>query len=403
MRSLDAFGKPEEEFRVKTAIGGYLSVCSIIVVLTLFFTELRYFLQLDATDELLIDQSQDLKYLNISFDVSFRHVSCSMLAMNLMDPKMSNVLHVKHKIFKTRLSRSGKQLGRRIRDSLANVAATTEQLNSAPDAEGTSSVRTSHATGHLRCPSCFQSHIDEDDCCMSCNEVREEFRKRGLDSHPKQHVFGQCLDEAYVEAPAEEGEGCELQAILHVRKVPAVIHLGVATHFRKDLVQAIDLKDLTQTLDFAHKINKLSFGADFPGLVHILDGRTKSSHQAHSSDHYNYDVHIIPTRFKEDGSNEINSHQYSVTEYMKPVSTLEGWDDQPATGLMMKYDFTPFEVKVTRSRKSLWHFATECCAILGGVFAFTGMLDNFAYQLDKKVASSPGRHGGRSVLDVGGT
>ena len=35
----------------------------------------------------------------------------------------------------------------------------------------------------------------------------------------------------------------------------------------------------------------------------------------------------------------------------------------------MSYDFTPFEVRVTRSRKSMFHFFTECCAILGGIFA----------------------------------
>ena len=35
----------------------------------------------------------------------------------------------------------------------------------------------------------------------------------------------------------------------------------------------------------------------------------------------------------------------------------------------MSCDFTPFEVRVTRSRKSMFHFFTECCAILGGIFA----------------------------------
>eukprot|EP00913_Durusdinium_trenchii_P028664 g26880.t1 len=55
-----------------------------------------------------------------------------------------------------------------------------------------------------------------------------------------------------------------------------------------------------------------------------------------------------------------------------------------ASGLWMSYDFTPFEVRVTTSRKSLFHFFTECCAILGGIFAFSGMLDNFAHQIHKQ-------------------
>lgn len=139
-------------------------------------------------------------------------------------------------------------------------------------------------------------------------------------------------------------------------------------------------------MDFSHTIEQISFGQDFPGLVKVLDGRKKSTHVAPNSEHYQYDVHVIPTRFLEDGADEIASHQYSVTEYVKLIDMSRRHQELVATGLWMNYDFTPFEVKVTRSRKPFSHFFTECCAILGGVFAFTGMLDNFAYQINKSIA-----------------
>ena len=57
-----------------------------------------------------------------------------------------------------------------------------------------------------------------------------------------------------------------------------------------------------------------------------------------------------------------------------------------AAGLYLSYDFTPFEVKVTNTRKKLTHFLTECCAILGGIFAFSGLLDSLAYKFSKHMA-----------------
>jgi len=66
MKSFDAFGRPVQEFQVKTTFGGYLSLCSLALVTMLFFTELGYFLQKETKDKMIIDQGQDQKYLNMS-------------------------------------------------------------------------------------------------------------------------------------------------------------------------------------------------------------------------------------------------------------------------------------------------------------------------------------------------
>lgn len=387
MKSLDAFGRPNQEFQVKNNCGGFLSVCSFTVIGILFFTELKYFLQLEPKDEMLIDQNQDQKYLNITVNISFPSVPCSILDMNLIDPKKANVMHVAHEIYKTRFVTEGNKVrtvGKRIRASLVNVAQTSVELAEA--GLHNSSVRTTHATPHLRCNSCYQSHIDEDDCCQSCEDVRQAFRARGWDDRPKDYVFGQCVDEAYAGAPPESNEGCRIDAHLHIRKVAATLHLGVGRHFRKEYVKVPDLREYVASLDFSHEIGHLSFGPEFPGLIQVLDERKKSQHIQGISEHYQYDIHVIPTRYLEDGADEINSHQYSVTEYVKNIDHRQRHQELVALGLWANYDFTPFEVKVTVSRKPLTHFLTECCAILGGIFAFTGMLDNFAYQINKMMA-----------------
>jgi len=385
MKSLDAFGRPVQEFQVKTTCGGYLSVCSLCLIATLFVTELRYFLQLETRDEMVIDQNQDQKHFNVSLNITFPRVPCSVLSMNLLDPKKANMMHVATEIYETRLSSTGRPIGQRVREGLVNVVQTVGDLSAAGSQDV--KVRTTHATTHLRCHSCYQSHIDEDDCCDTCEDVRRAFTSRGLSGRPADYVFSQCIEEAYAEVPAQDGEGCHLDANLHVRKVPATLHIGVGRYFRQEFLKATDPEAFLSSMDFSHTLERLSFGPAFPGLVPVLDGREKSAHKAHTSEHYQYDLHVIPTRYKEDGNDEIVSHQYSVTEYAKPVDVRQSHQDHAILGLWLNYDFTPFEVKVTSSRKSLWHFLTECCAILGGIFAFTGMLDNFAYQLDKSLGA----------------
>jgi len=384
MKSIDAFGKPIAEFQVKTACGGYLSVCSFLLIFLLFITELRYFLQVETKDELVIDQNQDQKYVNISFSTTFGSVPCAVLHMNLIDLKKANVMHVVHELYKTRLTKTGQAFGQRTRDSLANVAQTSAELDEA--GRHNNSVRAPHVTPHLRCGSCFQSHIDEDDCCTTCADVRAAFKKRGWPERPTDYIFGQCEEEAYAVEPPRAEEGCQIDAKMQVKKVAGSIHIGVGRYFKFERVKTSgEAADLVRHLNFSHVIRQLSFGPEFPGLVHVLDGRVKDHHVPPNSEHFQYDIHVIPTRYT-DLDYEIVSHQYSVTEYVKNIDQRSRHQELVAVGLWANYDFTPFEVKVTKSRKSFMHFLTECCAILGGIFAFTGMLDNFSYRINKSMA-----------------
>jgi hypothetical protein len=399
MKSLDAFGKPIQEFQVKTACGGYLSVCSFLLIFLLFITELRYFMELETKDEMLIDQNQDQKYLNITFSVTFFKVPCSVLYMNLIDPKKANVMHVVHDIYKTRLDRNGRTIGMRTRDSLANVAQTSAELEEA--GHHNNSVRAPHVTPHLRCGSCYGSHLDEDDCCITCDDVRQAFKSRGWNERPTDYIFSQCEDEAYATEPAQKDEGCQIDAKLYVRKVASAIHIGVGRYFKFDRVKTSNHKDFVRHLNFSHEIRQLSFGPEFPGLVHVLDGRVKNHHVPPNSEHFQYDIHVIPTKYIQDGQDDIASHQYSVTEYVKSIDQRARHQELVAVGLWANYDFTPFEVKVTKSRKSFMHFLTECCAILGGIFAFTGMLDNFSYRINKSMAKRSNRGGAGQMAAVG--
>lgn len=59
------------------------------------------------------------------------------------------------------------------------------------------------------------------------------------------------------------------------------------------------------------------------------------------------------------------------------------------SGVFFMYDLSPMMVQLTEHKKSLAHFLTGVCAIIGGVFTVAGMVDGMLYHstraLKKKV------------------
>ena len=63
------------------------------------------------------------------------------------------------------------------------------------------------------------------------------------------------------------------------------------------------------------------------------------------------------------------THQYSVTEYDNVVH--KGQMQMPS--VLFIYDLSPISVTITETRTSFAHLLVRVCAVVGGVFAVTGM------------------------------
>jgi len=97
----------------------------------------------------------------------------------------------------------------------------------------------------------------------------------------------------------------------------------------------------------------------------------------------------VPTIY-EDKYETINTNQYSVTEYMEVVkSSDDGFGGRGVPGLFIMYELSPITVDFEISSKSLIHFLTNLCAIIGGIFTVASLIDSFIYKglntLQKKV------------------
>jgi hypothetical protein len=68
--------------------------------------------------------------------------------------------------------------------------------------------------------------------------------------------------------------------------------------------------------------------------------------------------------------------QFSVTDHFKEK---EPGKAQSLPGVFFFYDLSPIKVKFTERRTSFFHFLTNVCAIVGGVFTVAGIIDAFVY------------------------
>ncbi|KAI4307371.1 hypothetical protein L6164_030570 [Bauhinia variegata] len=363
LRNLDAYPKINEDFYSRTLSGGVITLASSVVMLLLFFSELRLYLHAVTETKLVVDTSRG-ETLRINFDVTFPALPCSILSLDAMDISGEQHLDVKHDIIKKRL------------DTHGNVIEARQDGIGAPKIEKPlqrHGGRLEH--NETYCGSCYGAEASDDDCCNSCEEVREAYRKKGWAlSDPD--LIDQCKREGFLQSiKDEDGEGCNIYGFLEVNKVAGNFHFAPGKSFQQSGVHVHDLQVFQkESFNVSHRINRLAFGEYFPGVVNPLDGVQWT--QVAPSGTYQYFIKVVPTVYTEVSGHTIQSNQFSVTEHFKSgeVGRL-----QSLPGVFFFYDLSPIKVTFTEEHNSFLHFLTNVCAIVGGVFAVSGILDSFIY------------------------
>ncbi|KAK9219608.1 hypothetical protein WN943_008254 [Citrus x changshan-huyou] len=461
IRSLDAYPKINEDFYSRTFSGGVITVVSSIVMLLLFFSELRLYLNAVTETKLLVDTSRG-ETLRINFDVTFPALPCSILSVDAMDISGEQHLDVKHDIFKKRLDSQGNVIESR-QDGIGapKRKLSSEDINwgkhlklhvevsSWREREGYVvgngisnndkgyTTRCNHASerylspvlgsvnliigrgcsgeiqiqidkplqrhgGRLEhnetyCGSCYGAESSDEDCCNNCEEVREAYRKKGWAlSNPD--LIDQCKREGFLQRiKEEEGEGCNIYGFLEVNKVAGNFHFAPGKSFHQSGVHVHDILAFQRdSFNISHKINKLAFGEHFPGVVNPLDGVRWT--QETPSGMYQYFIKlcayaaniltslpsfmvvifvpVVPTVYTDVSGHTIQSNQFSVTEHFR---SSEQGRLQTLPGVFFFYDLSPIKVTFTEEHVSFLHFLTNVCAIVGGVFTVSGIIDAFIY------------------------
>ncbi|KAL0802162.1 hypothetical protein Bca101_057338 [Brassica carinata] len=335
LKNLDAYPKINDDFYSRTLSGGLITLLSSILMLILFFSELRLYLHPVTESQLRVDTSRGEK-LRINFDVTFPALACSIISLDSMDISGEQHLDVKHDISKRRL------------DSYGNVIETRQDRIGHTKIENPLQKhggRLEH--NETYCGSCYGAEASDDECCNSCEEVREAYRKKGW-AMTDPEIIDQCKREGFVQrVKEEEGEGFHLQDLLV---------------FQGD------------SYNISHKVNRLTFGDHFPGVGNPLDGVQWTQETLNGM--YQYFIKVVPTEYTDVKGDVIQSNQFSVTEHFEKT---EAGRTQSVPGVFFFYDLSPIKVIFTEQHVEFLHFLTNVCAIVGGVFTVSGIIDSFVY------------------------
>ncbi|CAN6295281.1 unnamed protein product [Urochloa humidicola] len=337
LRNLDAYPKVNEDFYSRTLSGGLITIFSSLAILLLFFSEIRLYLYSATESKLTVDTSRGER------------------------------LHInKHDIIKKRI------------DHLGNV------IESRKDGVGAAKIerplqkhggRLDH--NEVYCGSCYGSEESDDQCCNSCEDVRDAYRKKGW-ALSNVELIDQCKREGFVQRlKDEQGEGCNIHGFVNVNKVAGNFHFAPGKSLEQSFNFLQDLLNIQpENYNISHKINKLSFGEEFPGVVNPLDGVVWTQDNSNGlTGMYQYFVKVVPTIYTDIRGRKIYSNQFSVTEHFREAIGYP----RPPPGVYFFYEFSPIKVDFTEENTSLLHFLTNICAIVGGIFTVAGIIDSFVY------------------------
>ncbi|CAM6082878.1 unnamed protein product [Calypogeia fissa] len=370
LRQLDAFPKINEDFYSRTLSGGIITIVSSALMLALFFTELNYYLHPAVETQLVVDTSRG-ETLSINLDITFPALACSVVSLDAMDISGEQHLDVKHDIFMKRLDPTGAVIEPPKPDAV-NQPRIEKPLQRHGGRLG---------SNETYCGSCYNAEMSDDECCNNCEEVREAYRRKGWALTNPDRV-DQCKREGFLQKiKEEEGEGCQIFGTLEVNKVAGNFHFAPGKSFQQANMHVHDLQAFQKdSFDVSHRINSLSFGDHFPGKVNPLDGVERTQESLNSM--YQYFVKVVPTMYSDLTSKKILANQFSVTEHVKGPEAGSG---RTLPGVFFFYDLSPIKVNFTHERTSFLHFLTNLCAIIGGMFTVSGIIDALVYHGHKAI------------------
>lgn len=343
LRSLDAFPRAEDHLMQKTESGAFVSVIGLVIMTTLFVHELRYYLTTYTVHQMSVDLKRG-ETLPIHINMTFPSLPCDVISVDAIDMSGKHEVDLHTTIWKLRLNSDGHILG-------------TEFLSDLVE------------KGHT-------SHKHDDDKSRH-EDLTMHFD--GLDDGGIETVKG-------VKQALKNGEGCRVYGLLDVQRVAGNFHISV--HGLNIFVAQMIFEGATH-VNVSHIIHDLSFGPEYPGIHNPLDGTSRIVQKGSGT--FKYYIKVVPTEYNYLSKEILPTNQFSVTEYFSPMHEF----DRTWPAVYFLYDLSPITVTIKEERRSFLHFITRLCAVLGGTFAVTGMLDRWMYRLVEAVVKPNAKIGYR--------
>jgi thiol-disulfide isomerase/thioredoxin len=206
-----------------------------------------------------------------------------------------------------------------------------------------------------------------------------ESRKKQLHDGDK----AEARQEGRVLSRAPGPEGCQIYGHLNVKRVPGNFHIHLGNPAYSTDMSLVNASHHVGELWFGEPLTykdlrKLPEEAHAQLYAHRLEGRHfVSFHQNHTYVHY---LKVVTNSFVQSAHVEDDINVYKYTAHSNEYLETE---DLPS--VMLRYDLSPMSVRISPVSKPFYHFLTNACAIIGGVFTIIGILDQIVHQTVRAV------------------
>ncbi|KAJ7960193.1 Endoplasmic reticulum-Golgi intermediate compartment protein 3 [Quillaja saponaria] len=330
LKNLDAFPRAEEHLLQKTQSGAVVSVVGLVIMATLFVHELGYYLTKYTVHQMSVDLKRG-ETLPIHINMTFPSLPCDVLSVDAIDMSGKHEVDLDTSIWKLRINSFGHIIGSEY------ISDLVEKEHGAHKHDG------------------GKDHHEES---------KEKIHLQEFDQDTENTI-------KKVKHALENGEGCQVYGVLDVQRVAGNFHISV---HGLNIYVAQMIFGGSKNVNVSHVVHDLSFGPKYPGIHNPLDGTARILHE--TSGTFKYYIKIVPTEYRYISKEVLPTNQFSVTEYFSPMNEF----DRSWPGVYFLYDLSPITVTIKEERRSFLHFLTRLCAVLGGTFALTGMLDRWMYR-----------------------
>jgi len=398
LKKYDLYVKPHQDFQIKTAHGGLVTLLAIFATIGLFTMELFVFLTPDVVSDMRVDTSKKSE-LPITLDITFPKAPCDALSFSYIDVAGRSSVNLEHTMMKQMLDSRGQPIqeesSRIIIDTEAKPEAQTageaseksEKSNSNKDGEGDGDEE------NAECGSCYGAETMKTPCCNTCKEVEMAYQVKGWRLMEKDKI-DQCVKEnpallhtwgAKVKKSLENKEGCRIHGEITVNRVQGSLYIapggttlqegGTMVH-KYPGMEGNAIYNFIYSVDHTHKIDEFRFGEDkLPAQENPLEGLDTFDKENYKSIRHTYFLKIVPSTYQYLSAKTLNAAQYSMTMH---ASDVDGMNRLP--GIWFDFQISPMLVRYKETQRSMAHFLTSLVAIIGGIFAVAGLIDSTLYK-----------------------
>eukprot|EP00538_Stauroneis_constricta_P008959 CAMPEP_0119552778 /NCGR_PEP_ID=MMETSP1352-20130426/5695_1 /TAXON_ID=265584 /ORGANISM="Stauroneis constricta, Strain CCMP1120" /LENGTH=379 /DNA_ID=CAMNT_0007599073 /DNA_START=68 /DNA_END=1207 /DNA_ORIENTATION=+ len=365
---------------------------TLLAITYLVTTELRYNFQTVTRERVHVNATSPTG-LDVEFDISLPQVPCSLLNIDANDPTgqpQSFHLDRQHHIWKHRVKLTedgnirliGDRTKLEVGSTLRNEAHLIEEMSKLGVPNGTTpTAAVEEEPEEELCGSCYGAAGSDDECCDTCEDVKRAYKRKGWHITDLSTIE-QCQNEMEGADKNDNDEGCNVHGIIALSSGGGNFHLAPGRsldslhHDANGEVSIFDVLMKTfEQWNVSHSIHKVSFGDEFPGHTHQLDGEWRTIVDAYGM--YQYYFQVVPTKYVFLNGTVIETNQFSVTEHLRHVNPGGG---RGLPGVFFFYEISPLHVEIVEEYQRGWvHFFTSVCAVVGGVVTIMGMLDQFIH------------------------